>query len=117
MRLRSLFFHLLAALSACAMLSAQQLHTSAQSEERAALHRSADWQLVSPHLPDPTTASAAALELAGDVLKARRFPDDALEYYQYAMKRGGDNIELMEKMGVVRLQMQQTLPARDLFQR
>ncbi len=116
MRLRSLFVPLLTGLSACAMLPAQQPLTTAQSDERAALHRSSDWDLILPHLPNPATATEAELEISGDVLKARRFPEDALDYYQYAMKRGGNPVELMKKMGVVRLELQQTTLAQAIFQ-
>ena len=50
------------------------------------------WLAVKPHLPDPATASADKLEMAGDVLRARRFPEDALDYYQYALRRGGKEV-------------------------
>jgi tetratricopeptide (TPR) repeat protein len=86
-------------------------------EERAALHASPDWKLVEPHLADPTTATAVQLELQGDVLRARRFPEDALDYYGYAMARGGNVSELLKKMGVVRLELQQTSLARSMFVR
>jgi tetratricopeptide (TPR) repeat protein len=86
-------------------------------EERAALHRSSDWGIIAPHLPDPDTASAAQLETAADVLRARRFPEDALDYYGYAMARGGNVSELLNKMGVVRLELRQTELARQMFLR
>jgi tetratricopeptide (TPR) repeat protein len=116
MRLRSLFLAFLTGLSACALLPAQQPSTPTLSAERASLHRSSEWDLILPHLPDPATATAAQLELSGDVLNARRFPEDALDYYQFAMKRGGNTSELMKKIGVVRLELQQTLLARAIFQ-
>ena len=47
-----------------------------------------------PHLPDPATATPAELELAADVLRARRMPEDALDYYGYALNRGGDEATL-----------------------
>ncbi len=75
----------------------------------------ADWDLIAPHLPDPATATAAQLELAGDVLKARRFPEDALDYYQFAVAHGGDRKQLYKKMGVARLELQQNAMARALF--
>ena len=86
-------------------------------EERAALHRSADWEIIAPHLPNPDTASAKDLETAADVLRARRFPEDALDYYGYAMARGGNVSELLNKMGVVRLELRQTAIAREMFLR
>jgi len=85
--------------------------------ERVALHNSAEWQLLQPHLPDPQTASAASLEVAADVLRARRFPEDALDYYGYAVARGGNVSELLNKMGIVRLELRQTGLARQLFLR
>ena len=118
MRLCALFLSsLLAGLSARAVLIAQQPATASEAAERVALHRSSDWALVAPHLPDPATASEAELEMAGDVLQARRFPEDALDYYQYAMKRGGEPVGLMKKMGVVRLELRQNMAARAIFQR
>jgi tetratricopeptide (TPR) repeat protein len=87
------------------------------NEERATLHASSDWQLIAPHLADPATGSATELEQDGDVLRARRFPEDALDYYGYAMARGGDVDNLLEKMGAVRLELQQAPLARAMFLR
>jgi len=86
-------------------------------EERAALHNSPDWALIAPHLPDPKTASPADLEMAGDVLRARRFPEDALDYYGYALQRGGDVSKLLNKMGIVRLELRQVDIAHAMFLR
>lgn len=86
-------------------------------EERAALHRGPDWDAIAPHLPDPQTATAAQLETAADVLRARRFPEDALDFYGYAMARGGNVSELLNKMGVVRLELRQPELAREMFKR
>jgi len=85
--------------------------------DRTALHNSTDWQLLQPHLPDPQTASAADLEVAADVLRARRFPEDALDYYGYAMARGGDVSDLLNKMGITRLELRQNDLARQIFLR
>lgn len=85
--------------------------------ERDALHNSPDWALIAPHLPDPATATAAQLETAADVLRARRFPEDAMDYYGYALARGGDVSELLNKMGVVQLEIGQVDLARALFLR
>ena len=87
------------------------------SAERIALHNSPDWEIVAPHLPDPQTATAAKLEMAGDILMARRFPEDALDYYGYAMARGGNVSVLLNKMGIVRLELRQPALAREMFQR
>jgi tetratricopeptide (TPR) repeat protein len=87
------------------------------AEERAAFHRDPQWQLIEPHLPNPATATAAQLETAADVLRARRFPEDALDYYGYALARGGNVSDLLNKMGVVRLELRQNELAHELFQR
>ena len=88
MRVRSALVILsLAAATSAASVFAQSTKPAPQPArltsdvERAALHNSSEWQLIQPHHPDPQTASASALETAADVLRARRFPEDALEYY------------------------------------
>ena len=53
-------------------------------------HQSPDWAAIEKHLPDPATASAKQLEMQGDILRARRFPEDALDYYGYALRRGAN---------------------------
>ena len=120
MRVRSVIMILsLAAASSAACLFAQttklQPARLTSDVERAALHNSSDWQLLEPHLPNPQTASAAQLETAGDVLRARRFPEDALDYYGYAMARGGNVSELLNKMGITRLELRQNDLARQMF--
>lgn len=95
----------------------QQSAPLTSPDERAALHNSPDWALIQPHLPDPKTATAAQLEMAGDVLRARRFPEDALDYYGYALHRGGDVSELLNKMGIVRLELRQVDLAHAMFLR
>jgi tetratricopeptide (TPR) repeat protein len=111
----------LAPLAACAAestaVSPQQPAPLTSADERAALHNSPDWALIQPHLPNPRTASAAQLETAGDVLRARRFPEDALDYYGYALQRGGDVSDLLNKMGIVRLELHQTELAHAMFLR
>ena len=98
-------------------VSPQQPAPLTSADERAALHNSPDWALIQPHLPNPTTATAAQLETAGDVLRARRFPEDALDYYGYAIRRGGDVSTLLNKMGIVRLELHQTDLAHAMFLR
>lgn len=95
----------------------QQPAPLTSADERAALHNSPDWALIQPHLPDPKTATAAQLETAGDVLRARRFPEDALDYYGYALRRGGDVSTLLNKMGIIRLELRQVDLARAMFLR
>lgn len=95
----------------------QQSAPLTSPEERAALHAGPDWALIEPHLPNPRTATAAELETAGDVLRARRFPEDALDFYGYALQRGGDVSTLMNKMGIVRLELRQVDLAHAMFLR
>jgi len=73
--------------------------------DRARMHDSDQWREVERHLPDPNTASPQTLELQGDVLRARRFPEDALDYYRYALARGGNAVDLTNKMGLTQLEM------------
>ncbi|SEG48632.1 Tetratricopeptide repeat-containing protein [Bryocella elongata] len=97
--------------------AAQKPAASTSPEERASLHSGPEWDSIAPHLPDPKTASAAQLELAGDVLRARRFPEDSLDYYEFAVQRGGEVTHLLNKMGIVRLELRQNELARELFLR
>ena len=108
---------LLAGLLPATQLLAQNSAPMTSPEERAALHSGPEWELIAPHLPNPQTATAAKLETAGDVLRARRFPEDALDYYGYAMARGGNVSDLLNKMGVIRLELRQNDLAREMFQR
>ena len=85
--------------------------------DRALRHATPEWQIVAPHLPDPATASAALLQQAGDILRARRFPEDAIEYYDYALKRGGNEVTLDKSIGVTELQLGQPALARVYFRR
>jgi Flp pilus assembly protein TadD len=119
MRLRTLLLSsLLASSFIAATLNAQMpVATPPSADEHTLRPRGPDWEIIAPHLPDKATASAERLELAGDVLKARRFPEDALDYYQLALKRGGGENRLLKKMGVVRLELQQNAAARALFVR
>jgi hypothetical protein len=59
-------------------------------EARALDHQNPVWESVRAHLPDPTTATAVQLESAADVLRARRFLEDAIDYYGFALQRGGE---------------------------
>jgi len=45
---------------------------------RALRHQDPQWESVKLHLPDPATATEEQLETVADVLRARRFPEDAL---------------------------------------
>ena len=81
-------------------------------------HEDPQWQLVKTHLPDPATATEQQLETVADVLRARRFPEDALDYYLYALRRGsGNEVILMNKIGVTQLELRHTALARAYFER
>jgi tetratricopeptide (TPR) repeat protein len=99
----------------CASLSAQKALT--HEEGRALDHENPTWVSVANHLPDPAKASATQLETAADVLRARRFLEDALDYFGYAMQRGGDEVRLLNKMGVTQLELRRPVQARACFQR
>ncbi len=81
-------------------------------------HQDPQWEAVKPHLPDPATATEQQLETTADVLRARRFPEDALDYYIHALQRGGGNeVLLLNKIGVTELDLRHTAIARSYFQR
>lgn len=93
-------------------------NTTSGDSLRELRHQDPSWDLVKLHLPDPATATVEQLETVGDVLRARRFPEDALDYYLYALKRGGGNqVMLMNKIGVTQLELRHTAAARTYFQR
>lgn len=104
----------LAALAVAPRLSAQ---TDSDAADRETRHLAADWTLIAPHLPDPYTGAPAALETAGDVLRARRLPEDALDYYRFAMDRGGKPRELFDRIGVTDLELRRPNAAKAAFQR
>jgi len=84
---------------------------------RERLHQSAQWADVERHLPDPATATAQVLEVQADILRARRFPDDAMDYYKDALARGGDAASLLNKLGLTELEMGNVELARAYFKR
>jgi len=87
------------------------------ADQRAMQHSSLEWANVSAHLPDPQTASPDALKMAGDILAARRFLQDALDYYGYALTRGGDPSDLYNRMGVIWMKLGKNIQARGDFLR
>jgi tetratricopeptide (TPR) repeat protein len=86
-----------------------QLVNAATTRETTAtrerMHESEQWAQIQPHLPDPQTATAQTLEMQADILRARRFPQDAMDYYQYAIARGGNQPNLLNKLGLAELEM------------
>ena len=94
---------LLVAALCCSGASAQRgTDTPAEREAR---HASVEWQMVAPHLPDLGTATPAALETAGDVLRARRLPEDAI----------GNPSRLLNRIGVTELELHRPTPAQMAF--
>lgn len=81
------------------------------------MHDSEQWKVLVGHLPDPRTASPQTLEIQADILRARRFPEDAMDYYNYALARGGDPAHLLNKLGLTELELRNTGIARAYFQR
>src|SRR5580698_4030220 len=75
-------------------------------------HQDPQWLVVQPHLPDPATASPEKLEQAGDILRVRRFPEDALDYYNNALRRGGKETVLLNKIGITQLELRNIGTAR-----
>jgi tetratricopeptide (TPR) repeat protein len=87
------------------------------SPVRQRMKQSPQWAEIERHLPDPATATPQLLEMQGDILRARRFPDDAIDYYKYALARGGDTASLMNKLGLAELELRNVELARSYFQR
>ncbi|NYF79292.1 tetratricopeptide repeat protein [Granulicella arctica] len=107
---------LLLILSLClfsAPLFAQDKNLS--EADRARRHEDAQWQTVQQHLPDPSSASPVSLEVQGDLLRIRRFPEDALDYYGYAVKRGGNSAALMNKIGLTQMELRNFVLAEGYF--
>jgi tetratricopeptide (TPR) repeat protein len=84
--------------------------------DRVERHQSPEWQALAPHLPDPATATAASLTTAADVMRARRMPEDALDYYRFALQRG-DDPKLENSIGITLLELQRLPEARAAFRR
>ena len=78
-------------------------------------HDDPQWLIVRDHLPDPATASPKALEEQADLLRVRRFPEDALDYYGYAVKRGGSTSRLINKIGLTELELHNVVLAEGYF--
>jgi len=106
----------LAMLFAVTAAPAQQAQPAA-NDAAADRHQSTEWLAVAPHLPDPETATPASLAQAADVLRARRLPEDALDYYHYALQRGGDEASLQNDIGVTLLALNRPVEARTALKR
>ncbi len=88
-----------------------------EDSERAQQHQTAEWLDIEAHLPKSETASAAELEIAADVLRARRFEYDALDFYRFALERGGNAPRLLNRLGMIELELRQATLARSYFLR
>ena len=102
--------------------SSQSKHASPpvsviSADQRSTQHSGLEWASVAAHLPDPQTASPEKLKIAGDNLAARQYFEDALDYYGYALARGGDPSELQNQMGVAWLKLGQNKQAHAVFLR
>jgi tetratricopeptide (TPR) repeat protein len=96
-------------------LTAQNGSPPQTARER--MHDSAQWTAIEQHLPDRLTSTPEVLEREGDILRARRFPEDAMDYYNFAFQNGGDAAELLNKLGLAALEMEDVTWARAYFQR
>jgi tetratricopeptide (TPR) repeat protein len=94
---------------------AQDQPMSATARQR--MHDSDQWAQIQSHLPDPKSATPQTLEMQADILRARRFPEDAMDYYRYAIARGGNEAALENKLGLSELEMSNIQLARVYFQR
>lgn len=108
---------LMAPPSSAAQQDGTQPTSYGPAAERALRHTTAEWLLMAPHLPDSATGTAVSLEVAADVLRARRMPEDALEYYGYALARGGDEARIRNRIGVTQLELRRPELARISFKR
>jgi tetratricopeptide (TPR) repeat protein len=88
-----------------------------RNEAQEQAHRSPDWPIIAAHLVDPATGTTQMLEMQGDILRARRFPYDALDYYGYVLKRDGKRAAILKKIGVTHLELRNMELARAYFQR
>lgn len=108
-----------AALSLLCLFAASQISAQNQpspSSARERMHQSDQWTEIQKHLPDPATATPQALEQQADILRARKFPADAMDYYNFAIARGGNPPPLMNKLGLAELEMGNIQLARVYFQ-
>jgi tetratricopeptide (TPR) repeat protein len=66
--------------------------------------------------PPPPNATAKELEDTGDLLRARKSYADAIDYYNAAIRRGGENGGLRNKIGMAKL-LSQRKDAQKEFER
>lgn len=117
---KKLFVTLMVTISVCGfgtMAAQAQDKRVAVDDGRVTRHASEEWARVAPHLPDMETAPVEKLILTGDILRARRFPEDALDFYKQALRRGGDQAVLLNRIGVTELELQHIVLAQLNFKR
>jgi Flp pilus assembly protein TadD len=102
-------------LFASAQTKAQDQPSPSSVRER--MRQSDQWEEIQKHLPNPATATPQLLEEQADILRARKFPADAMDYYNYAIARGGSPPQLLNKIGLAQLEMGNIQLARVYFQR
>ena len=117
MIVRRLFPYVLAAFGLTGAVCHAQQSFDDTDADRALRHQSVEWQMVAPHLPSLTTGSPDALMTAGDVLRARRMPEDALDYYRAAAQRGAGQAKMLNRIGVTLMELHDNAQARACFQR
>ncbi|MDP9038251.1 MAG: tetratricopeptide repeat protein [Acidobacteriota bacterium] len=100
-----------------ALCSSAQTDGLSNDDPHSRMHDTEQWRLIVDHLPDPRTATPQMLELQADILRARRFPEDAMDYYNYALARGGNVPHLLNKLGLTELEVRNIVLARAYFQR
>jgi len=81
------------------------------------MHDSVQWAAIEQHLPNRLTSAPDVLEREGDILRARRFPEDANDYYNFALQNGGDAENLLDKIGLTALEMKDVPWAEAYFRR
>lgn len=88
-----------------------------QQIARERMHDSVQWAAIEQHLPNRLTSAPEELEREGDILRARRFPEDANDYYNFALQNGGDAEVLLDKIGLTALEMKDVPWAEAYFRR
>jgi len=97
--------HLHAASTQQPQISTTTKQNSARDMLRQREHLDPQWPEVQAHMPNPSTASADQMETAADVLRARRFYEDAIDYYRYAIKAGGEAWAIYNKIGITDIEV------------
>lgn len=116
--MRSLLLHY--ALPAALLLSLYSSPLAAQTSTpedvaRQQRHNDPIWEQLSRHMPDPATATSEQLESEGDLLRARRFPEDAIDMYRAAIQRGDHSADLINKIGLTELELRNIALSEQYF--